>query len=158
MSIPRVFKPFISETRTAFDYLITTYGFSKATEHALGPEAWVVFESAATRITVHHEMGSAPWIEIGRLEEVDGRLEQTKEIGLDLLLRQRGKALHDEVAAPRDLSNTELSAMLQARARLLAEVGDDLLRGNFDAFPRLWTKAQQELRKREAELYGSNKE
>jgi hypothetical protein len=157
MSMPDVFKPFISEARIAFDYLVTRYGFQRTTEQAIGPEAWVVFESTTTRITVHYEMGGAPWIEIGRLEDRNGRRVQTKEIGLDLVLREKGKALKDEVVPPRDLSGTELSAMLHARARLLADVAEDLLRGDFRSLPRLWSKAEKELRKREAELFGSTK-
>jgi hypothetical protein len=157
MSMPDVFKLFISEARAAFDYLVTTYGFKRTMEQAIGPEAWVVFEGATTRITVHYEMGAAPWVEIGRLEDVNGRHVQTKEIGLNLLLRERGKALHDDVDSPRDLNNTELATMLRARAHLLAETGDDLLRGSFESFPRLWNKAEKELRKREAELFGSNR-
>jgi hypothetical protein len=155
MSIPDVFKPFIAQTETAFDYLVTVYGFKCTTERAIGPEAWVVFESATTRITVHYEMGAAPWVEIGRLEDVKGRRVATKTVGLDLLVRERGEILRDDVDPPRDLSSTELSTMLQARARLLAEVGEDLLRGNFESFPRLWNEAENEVRKREAELFGS---
>jgi hypothetical protein len=158
MIVPDVFKPFIDTTRTAFDYLVTTYGFERRTEQAIGPEAWIVFESPATRITVHYELGAAPCVEIGQLEDLDGRLVQTKEVGLDLLARERSKALTDDVEPPRDLSSTELSAMLQVRARLLAEVGDDLLRGDYQSFPRLQSKAEKELRRREAEIFGSSKQ
>jgi hypothetical protein len=154
MSIPDVFRPFISQTRTTFDYLVTTYGFERTTEQAAGPEAWVEFENATTRITVHYEMGAAPWVEIGRLEDVKGRRVQTKSIGLDLLLRERARALNDDLDVPRDLSSSELSTMLQVRARALAEAGDDLLRGNFESFPRLWNKAENELQRREAKLFG----
>jgi hypothetical protein len=157
MNIPGVFQPFVHDVRAAFDYLVTTYAFQRTTEKALGPEAWVVFESETTRITVHYEMGSAPWVEIGRLENLNGRRVQTKEIGLDVLLREKGNVLIGDIEPPRDLIGSELSAMLQARARLLAEAGDDLLRGNFESFPRLWSKAEKELRKREAELYRSTK-
>jgi len=157
MSVPEVFRPFVDATRTAFDYLTTTYGFARSTEQAAGPEAWVIFESPATRITVHYELGAVPWVEIGRLEDLDGQLVQTREIGLDLLARERGKALNDDVEPPRDLSSTELSVLLQARARLLAEVGDDLLRGDYQSFPRLHGKAEKELRRRESEMFGSRK-
>jgi hypothetical protein len=80
------------------------------------------------------------------------------EIGLDVLLRDKGRSLPDDVDSPRDVTESEMSAMLRIRARLLMEVGDELLRGNFQSFPRLMSKAEKELRRREVELFGSKPE
>lgn len=156
MSVPPTFQPFITATRRAFAYLVNDYGFRMKTEMALGSEAWVAYENHTTRITVHYELGAEPWVEIGRVELRDGQLVQPSSIGLELLVRERGKPLDDQVRVPRDITAPEISQMIGTRAERLRSLGEDLLRGDFRGFPKLQTKAGQELQRREAELFGSN--
>lgn len=155
VKIPPIFQPFVDLTNTEFEYLVTDFGFQRKAEEAVGSEAWVVYEKPTTRITVHYELGAEPWVEVGRLEQREGRLVQPQSIGLDLLLRERGQAFTDDVDVPQDLTEPELSLMLKTRAQRLREVGEEFLRGNFESFPRLQTKAEKELQKRESELFGS---
>src|SRR5689334_14270897 len=96
-NIPEVFQTFVNETRAAFEYLVHAHGFQLTAEKAVGSEAWVAYENETTRVTVHYELGAEPWVEIGRLELRDGRTVQPSSIGLDLLLRERAKALSDTV-------------------------------------------------------------
>src|SRR6185436_1970568 len=149
-------QPFVAATKTAFSYLTTEYGFQLTVDRGLGPEAWVTYENQTTRVTVHYELGAEPWVEIGRLELRDGHMVQPASIGLDLLVRERGKPLDDEVKVPRDISGPEISRMVSVRAKRLQTLGDDLLRGDFRSFPKLQTKAEKELRQRETELFGSD--
>lgn len=155
MSIPAAFRPFLAAVKTAFRYLEFDYGFRIKSDRGLGSEAWVVYENQTTRISVHYELGAEPWVEIGRLELRDGQRVQPASIGLDLLLRERGKPLSDGVKVPRDIGEVEISQMVSIRAERLHDFGGDLLRGDFGAFPKLQTKAEQELQRREAELFGS---
>jgi hypothetical protein len=155
LKMPLVFQPFVAETLAAFEYLIIDYGFHVSVPEASGSEAWAMYENPTTRVTVHYELGAEPWVEIGRLEPHDGKLVQSGSVGLDLLLRERGRPLGDEVNPPRDIGKSEISNMLGARAERLRMCGDDLLRGDFQSFPRLQTKAEKELRRRDAELFGS---
>lgn len=157
MTIPPIFRPFIAATKTAFAYLTVDHDFRLKAEGAIGPEAWVIYDSAATRITVHYELGAAPWVEIGRLAERKGQVAQSASIGLDLLLRDRGAPLNDELSVPGDIAEAELSAMISIRAERLRVMGEDLLRGDFSALPKLQTKAEKELERREAELFGDDK-
>lgn len=154
MSVPAVFQPFHEATKSAFAYL-TDYGFICREEAHAGVEAWVVYENGTTRITVHYQLGAAPWVEIGHLEWRGGRSVQSQSVGLDLVLRERGISFKDEIDTPRDITPIEISSMLRTRAEQLRQHSDDLLRGNFSSFPRLLTMAEKELRRREAELYGS---
>ena len=156
MNIPPVFRSFVAATESAFSYLTNDYGFHLTVERALGSEAWVTYENQTTRVTVHHELGAEPWVEIGRLELRDGHLVQPASVGLDVLLRERGEPLDDDVKAPRDIGGSEISRMVSVRANRLRALGDDLLRGDFRSFPKLQTKAEKELRRREAELFGSD--
>jgi hypothetical protein len=153
MNIPSVFQPFISGARVSFQFLLNDYGFSVTAEKAVGREAWVVYENATTRVTVHYELGAEPWVEIGRLELRDRQMVQPTSIGLDLLSRGRGKPLSDTVNVPREIGESEISRMIALRAERLRAFGDDLLRGDFRSFPKLLTKAEKELQKREAELF-----
>jgi hypothetical protein len=155
VTTPAAFQPFIAVTTAAFEYLVNEYGFHQESGKAAGSEAWVVYESATTRVTVHYELGAEPWVEIGRLEIRNGQPVQPNSIGLDLLLRERGKPLVDDVMVPRDIDVPELSRMISIRAERLRSFGEDLLRGDFQSFSRLQTKAEKELRRREAELFGS---
>jgi hypothetical protein len=154
MNIPTVFQPFIVGVRAAFDYLITDYGFYLKDETAAGSEAWSTYENPTTRVTVHYELGSEPWVEIGQRETRDGREVQSASIGLELLLREHGNPLTDAVPFPREIQAAELTHMLRKRAEGLRVVGKDLLRGDFHELPKLQTKAETELKKREADLFG----
>jgi len=156
MNVPPVFEPFIAATEAAFSYLVSDYGFHLTDRRALGPEAWIAYESETTRITIHYELGAEPWIEIGRLEVRDGQVVQPVSIGLDLLLRERGRPLNDEVAEPRDIDEREISRMVFTRAERVRSLGDDLLRGDFRSFPKLQTKAEKELRRREEAMFESD--
>jgi hypothetical protein len=156
MKVPSVFHPFMSATKAAFDYLTTEYDFCLKAQGAAGPEAWIVYENQTTRVTVHYEIGAEPWVEIGRLEVRDGEIVQPNSTGLALLLRERGQPLDDEVTVARDIGESEIAQMVSVRAARLRTVGDDLLRGDFRAFPKLQTKAEKELQSREAELFRSD--
>ena len=153
MTIPSVFQTFIRDVRAAFQFLVHDYGFSVTAENTVGSEAWVSYENATTRVTVHYELGAEPWVEIGRLELRDGRMVQPSSIGLDLLLRERGKPLSDTVDVPREIGDGEKSRMIALRAESLRAFGDDVLRGDFRWFSKLQTTAERELQKREAELF-----
>jgi len=156
MKIPPVFQPFIAAVKNAFSYLERDYGFRLTVQRALGSEAWVTYENQTTRIIVHYELGAEPWVEIGRLELRDGQVVQPASIGLDLLLRERAKPLDDEVKVPRDIGESEISLMVSVRANRLRALGDDLLRGDFRSFPKLQSKAEKELQRRETEIFGSD--
>lgn len=156
MNVPPVFESFIAATEASFSYLVSDYGFRRTAKRALGPEAWITYESETTRIRIHYELGAEPWIEIGRLEVRDGKVVQPASIGLDLLLRDRGEPLNDELAEPRDIDEWEISRMVATRAERVRSLGDDFLRGDFRSFPKLQTKAENELRRREETLFGSD--
>jgi hypothetical protein len=156
MNIPSVFQTFMRDVRSAFDFLVRDYGFSVTAERTVGSEAWVAYENATTRVTVHYELGAEPWVEIGRLELRDGRKVQPSSIGLDLLLRERGSPLSDTIDVPREIGDGEKSRMIALRAERLRAFGDDVLRGDFRSFSKLQTKAERELLKREAELFNKH--
>jgi hypothetical protein len=151
---PSVFRPFITATKEAFAFLESDYGFRLMVKRWAGAEAWVTYETQVTRITIHYELGAEPWIEIGRLEIRDGKVVQPASIGLDLLLRERGMPLNDEVLEPRDIGESEISRMIATRAERIRRLGSDLLRGDFRDFPKLQTKAEEELKLREETLFG----
>lgn len=156
MNVPPVFEPFIAATEAAFSYLVSDYCFRLKVKRVLGPEAWVTYESETTRITIHYELGAEPWVEIGRLEVRDGKVVQSASIGLDLMLRERGKPLNDQLSKPRDIGESEISQMVATRAERVRSLGEDFLRGDFRAFPKLQTKAEKELKRREETLFGSD--
>jgi hypothetical protein len=156
MNIPSVFQTFISQVRSAFHFLVRDYGFRVTAERAVGSEAWVAYENATTRATVHYELGAEPSVEIGRRELRAGRRVQPASISLDLLLRERGSPLSDTIDVPREIEDGEKSRMIALRAERLHAFGDDVLRGDFRLFPKLQTKAERELLKREAELFNKD--
>jgi len=141
MNIPPVFQPFIAATKTAIAYLQSDYGYRLTVQQAIGSEAWVIYESATTRITVHYELGTVPWVEIGRLELRDGEITQPASIDLERILRARGNALDHELRVPRDFGESEIGWMVSIRADRLRATADDVLRGDFRAFPKLQAKS-----------------
>lgn len=154
MTIPAVFKPFLSQALDAFSFLVSEYGFTLMTQSAVGPEAWVVYETPTTRVTAHYELGAEPWIEIGRLELRDSKIVQPASVGLELVARVRGAAPEKHMHTARDLSGDELHVIMRSRAETLRSYADDLLSGDFHRFPELERKAEEEIRDRDRELFG----
>ena len=60
------FAAFESLTRSAFDFLVSSYGFRFVGTNSDGPECWAVYESTNTRVTIAFELGLGPRVELER--------------------------------------------------------------------------------------------
>ena len=130
MELSKIFEALV---RKNFGFLYESYGFSYVKTEQHLPEIWTTFTGPSTSIIVHFEMGCPPWIEARKHEKRAGKIIQTGR-SLERLLQER--APHEET--PRtpifEVSDPELDRMLQTKARQLREYGDEILRGDIQAF------------------------
>lgn len=101
------------------------------------PEVWVTFKSPTTAVTVSFELGSLPWIEIGKLERVGDRTLQTARSSLELLLKHRAPEETTYSEPIYDIENPELHSVLGEKARQLRKYAGNVLFGNFGEFVHL---------------------
>jgi hypothetical protein len=155
MKIPAPFKTFVASTERHFGFLVGDYGFLLKGVDVAAYEAWVTFENETTRVTVTYEMGSPPWVEIARLEHRDDKRIARDEISLDFVLEEHGKKDAESPVGYGDIPDEIVDEMLRAKAKSLREDAADLLRGDFEALPLLRKRAEENLRRRNVELFGS---
>ncbi len=146
---------FERDVRESFSFLKEEFGFQPQEVRAHLPEMWVTFASAAAEVTIIYEVGSTPWVELARRGTCDGKLVKTETSSVELLLEERAPSTgipECEIAGP---GTEAFRICLRAKAAALREFGSDILRGNFDVFPRLRVRAAENERKRNLELFGS---
>lgn len=146
---------FARDVRQSFSFLEEEFGFQPGNVHAHLPEVWVSFSSSATEVTIIYEVGSTPWVELARRSTCDGKLVKTETSSLELLLEERAPSTGIRECEIAEAGTEAFRACLRAKAAALREFGSDILRGNFDVFPRLRVRAAENERKRNLELFGS---
>ena len=118
----------------SFRFLVDDYAFKlvKTEEHL--PEMWVTFKNPTTAVTVSFELGSAPWIEIGKLERVGDQTLQTGRSSLELLLKHRAPEETIYFDPIYDIYDLKLRSVLEEKARQLRQYAEDFLCGDFREF------------------------
>jgi hypothetical protein len=127
------FRLFGERTQHHFRFLVDDYGFRVIGGDVAAYEAWVVFENGTTRVTVSYEIGSAPWVEIARLERAGAKVVVRDETSLELLLHTRGRPDPFAGRVHADIPDDELDRMLAVKAANLREEAGELLRGDFSS-------------------------
>lgn len=125
-----------------FGPLLTEFNFRKATGSELAPEAWVSYHNGTTAMTIHEEIGSEPWVKIGRLDRSSGRLVEGEGYSLSHVLSLRAPA--SEVS-DQGGDAVALRDKLAEQAALVRKYCVDMLQGDFRVFPELQAIAQRQL-------------
>jgi hypothetical protein len=132
----------------AFRYLIDDYGFRYVSTSMHAPECWSTFHNATTAVTVHFELGSAPWVELAELKRHGGRIVEQNRSALEFLVQER--AQREETTRVDAGADEQGERAIYEKARQLRMYGEDVLTGDFRIFPRLRQLAEENLRRREA--------
>jgi hypothetical protein len=149
--------PFKEAIMEHFAFLARQYGFHWSSEDMSdGREMYVSFDNETTRVTVHVEQGSAPWVTVGRIESRPSGMIETEgwDIGFIRMLRSGGP--ERSKPAGRFTTRDESLRMLQEEADSLFYCAHDVLIGNFSVFERVRPVAEEAKRKAEAKLYGTS--
>lgn len=141
------FRMFRQLVNSAFEFLVTEYGFQVAKARHILPGMWVYFRNATTQVAIHYEYGIGVWITVGRLEVRDGRVVDGEQYDLNYLLSLRAPD-RDQKMHLWDLKETRLAEILNDRASVLKHHADDVLRGKFEVFERLKQVKAQRLARR----------
>ncbi len=148
-------RPFVESTLNHFSFLVEGYGFRHVSTQAVAYECAVIFENETTRVTVDYEMGSPPWVAIGRIEQRSGKAIVRDETSLEIILSEKGLPDVEAPAAFGDIPDEEIDEMLRLKAISLRKEADDLLRGNFESLPNLLKATEENAKKRNLELFGT---
>lgn len=132
----------------AFSYLISDYGFIYAETSVHSPECWATFQNARTRVTVHTELGSQPWVVLAEVQRKTGYTVVLREAALEFLIQER--AVDEKLLMIDPDNDAQMKRLIYEKARQLREYGTDVLRGDLRVFPRLRELAEENLRKRNA--------
>lgn len=117
-----------------FGPLLAEFGFLRVDGSEMAPEAWIRYQNDTTALTVLEEIGTPPWVKISRLDNTSAGPMEGEGYSLGHVLSVRAPESLP-TAAPR--SAIPLRAQLAALAELVRRHGADLLRGDFEVFPRL---------------------
>jgi hypothetical protein len=132
----------------AFGYLVESFGFRYLSTSTHAPECWSTFHNETTAVTVHYEIGSQPWVELAALERKGDRVVEQNRAALEFLLQERAPQEASLRVSGND--DEETRRAIYAKARQLREYGSEVLRGDFQIFPRLKELAAENLRRRNA--------
>jgi hypothetical protein len=145
----RRFEALVAE---AFSFL-GTFGFERGPLTVTPPECRIVFVNDTSEVVVAFELGTGPWIEVGKRT---GPGRPRERYDLQFLLQERAPNEASKVLL-RDLDDAVLEAELQRLATLAQRHATDLLTGDFKVLPRLRARAEENLARTNAELYGHKK-
>jgi len=137
--------------REAFRFLIEEFSFERVSSTLRTPEHRIIFENETTRVVISYEMGSAPWVELGKRTAPGERGER---YDLRFLLMKRVPYEVPDISE-RARHNEPVRPTVQRLASLLRDNASDILTGNFSIFPRLRVRAEENLARTSAALYGN---
>lgn len=147
------FGPFKKATRKAFSFLAEApYKFEAGEPIVHVPECVIEYLNKTTGVTVSYEWGGSPSVVLKRLEQSSSSISSGEQVGLKFLVMERCPSSIGEFDP--EVSG-DLEEILGEYARILKECGDDILRGDFQVFTKLKQIADEELRKKNTEMFGS---
>lgn len=148
---------FKKATAEAFSFLIDDYGFELVSTAIHAPECEINYQNDTTGVPITYEWGGVVWVELSRLSRTSAEVVEDEKYSLDILMLQCfPNAGIDEFFPSKDeSSNQYLERVLHDYAQVLKECGRDILRGDFGIFPKLRKLAEEVLRQRNTELFGS---
>jgi hypothetical protein len=151
------FEIFVDRVTQRFRFLVDEFEFQITETAVAGPEAWVTFQNQSLEITVAFEIGSTPWVAIGKLERQGATTTSVDEIPLDLLAQERLVESPLESPAVQDSSDEAIDRTLTEAADTLRKAAGDILAGDTEPLTRLRKKAEANAAERESELFGNTR-
>lgn len=124
----------------AFAAVLADFGLTKVSCSELAPVAWVTYHNKTTVMMVHQEIGSPPWVKIGRLDTRSGQALEGEGYSVAQVMALRAPANRSPEAG-----GAPLEVTLAEQARLVQQYCGDMLRGDFSDFPKLRQLAQRQL-------------
>lgn len=147
---------FRKATREVFSFLIEDFDFTYISTQVHLPMCAIEFQSKTTGVTVLYEWESTLWVELTRLRREGNQVGEWETYGLHLLLMERSpNKLVKQVPDSRTRTDAQVNAMLRQHATALKECASDVLAGDFRIFPTLRAVADNERRRLNKELFGS---
>lgn len=119
-----------------------------------GPECSITFENTVSGLTVHFEMGTGVWVQVGRLHRDRSASVSRREFyDLSFFLDERAPT---EKRFPRfdNVNDPGIPGAVDDLARQVSTYASDVLGGDFAILPRIRKRAEENLRLTESQLYG----
>lgn len=148
---------FKKATADAFHFLVTDYGFEHVSTTVHVPECAIKYWNETTGVTITYEWGGAIWVDLTRLKRMPAEVVEGERYSLDILMLERcpNKDIRQFYSLDKEQTSEYIERVLQVYANALKECGRDVLTGDFRIFPKLKKLAEDVLRQRNKELFGS---
>lgn len=149
------FAVFKRTTAEAFSFLVDDYHFEHVATLTNPPECAIEYRNDTTAVIVEYEWGGAAWVYLNRLQRKGDEVSRGEGYSLDVLMLERlpGRNI-DEFRRSKDESPDQyVQRVLPEYAHIIKECGTDILKGDFQTFPKLKKHAAEVLRQRNRELF-----
>src|SRR5262245_27219622 len=140
---------FERDVRASFASLETEFELVFAGVSSQLPEISAQFHNRTTKVIILYEIGSPPWVELWSL-----LIPGSPGFSLELLLEERAPGDIGSSCDPAEPGSVAFVLCLDAKARALRTVADDVLRGDFTVLPKMEVRLRENEARRTRELFG----
>jgi hypothetical protein len=97
------------------------------------------------------------WVDLSRLQRTSAEVVEDERYSVDVLMLEcsPNRDINEFYPSEEESPNQYVERVLQEYAQVLKECGRDVLRGDFRLFPKLKKHAEDVLRQKNKELFGS---
>ena len=150
------FAVFKQATADAFNFL-NEHGFEHVSTSAHAPECEIKYQNETTGLTITYEWGGVAWVDLSRLQRTSAEVVEDERYSLDVLMLEccPNRDINEFYPSEDESPDQYVERVLLDYAQVLKECGRDILRGDFRLFPKLKKHAENVLRQRNKELFGS---
>jgi hypothetical protein len=151
------FACFKQATAETFNFLVDDYGFEPVSTIVHAPECEIKYWNKTTGVTVTYEWGGVIWVDLSRLKRASAEAVENERYSLDILMLEccPDRGVKELQPSEEESSNQYVERVLPTYAKVLKKCGSDVLAGDFRIFPRLKKHAEEVLRQRNKELFGT---
>ena len=147
-------------TADAFRFFVDEYGFEKVSTNVHPPECEIKYQNETTGIAITYEWGGVIWVDVSRLTRTTTEVVEDEGYSLGLLMLEccPSRDINEFYPSEGESPDQYVERVLFDCAKVLKEYGTEILRGNFRLFPKLNKLAEEVLRQRNKEMFGSEAE
>jgi hypothetical protein len=140
---------FIDVAREQFSTLITAFELQRTESGSIAYECWIEFRSETIGVRIIWERAGAVWVELSSW--ADGRKKDRSSLEILLLVRAPEVDRASETIA----TTKQMREVLSPKEQLLRQFAPDVLKGDCSIFQRLHAAEDENRRRRNVELFGT---
>jgi hypothetical protein len=145
---------FKQATAEVFKFL-EVYNFEHVSTSDHAPECEIKYQNETTGVTITYEWGGVAWVELSRLKRKRAGVVEDGTYSVDILILECCPEwdINDFYPSENESPSQYVKRVLQDYAEVLKECGHEILKGDFQIFPKLKKHAEDVLRQKNKELF-----